>query len=217
MNGSNHAKGTPARQNSSSGDDQKSIHTQGSHKLDDDGTCQHDSHRLSSFDTDGALSMAAKNDAGFLTKTEGTYGFWSPEMCDSKPFSGYAADMWAAGVCLYIFSTGKLPFYNDIPTDLFDIIREAKVPYEGLGLSNTLIDLLKVTMHKDPSVRAGVGDCLKHPFLQVAREKRIRQLSTEFERSRKRKLIVSEEDIRKVRMILFVNTVCTLEPWFLLL
>lgn len=155
---------------------------------------------LSRCETDKALEMRGMANAGLLTKTEGTYCFWSPEMCQSEtPFSGYAADMWAAGVCLYIFVTGRLPFYHEITTELFDLIREGNIPFrDDDELSDTLINLLQTTLHKDPAERAGVGDCLKHPFLQKAREKRILQLSAEFEKSRKRKLIVSEQDIQRV-------------------
>ena len=163
---------------------------------------QHHPTKLTRSDTDSALQMAGMADTGFLTKTEGTWCFWSPEMCSSSNFfSGYASDMWAAGVCLYIFVTGRLPFFSDVPTELFDMIAQATVPYQGLGLSNSLLDLLKVTLEKDPTKRAGVGDCLKHPFLHVARGLRIRQLSAEFRESRSRTLVVGEEDIRKVSLI----------------
>lgn len=126
--------------------------------------------------------------------------FWAPEMCSnsSSYFSGYASDMWAAGVCLYIFVTGKLPFFSEVPTELFEMIAEAKVPYKGLGLSNSLIDLLEKVLEKDPAKRAGVGDCLKHSFLQVARNTRIRQLSEEFAQSRNLSTAVEEDDIKKV-------------------
>ena len=57
-------------------------------------------------DSDAALNMSSRHDKGMLKKTEGTWCFWSPEMCstDSTGFSGYSADLWAAGVCLYIFT-----------------------------------------------------------------------------------------------------------------
>ena len=106
--------------------------------------------------------------------------------------------MWAAGVCLYIFVTGKLPFFSEVPTELFEMIAEANVPYQGLGLSNSLIDLLEKVLEKDPTKRAGVGDCLKHPFLEVARNTRIRQLSEEFAQSRSLNTAVEEDDIKKV-------------------
>lgn len=109
---------------------------------------------LSRYDTDTALEMDGMPQMGTLNQTEGTYCFWSPEMCApeeelgntaSTPgnstttkddatrsphsFSGYASDLWAAGVCLYIFASGRLPFYSDIPTELFPMIYDAHVPY----------------------------------------------------------------------------------------
>ncbi len=152
---------------------------------------------LTRQDTESYLSMSGMSHQGLLTRTEGTWCFWSPEMCQgSRCFSGYAADLWAAGICLYILCTGRLPFYSEVPTELLDQIVDGDVPYAGHGLSNTLVDLLKGTLEKDPSKRAGVGDCLKHPFLQVAREQRIRQLSFEFNRSNRRHIVVGDEDIK---------------------
>lgn len=162
---------------------------------------RHFSSGLTRHDTDTALSMKGMPQHGLMTKTEGTWAFWSPEMCDGsgKAFSGYAADLWAAGVCLYIFVTGKLPFYDEAPAILMEQIRKANVPYEGLGLSNELVDLLKMALHKDPEQRAGVGDCLKHPFLVSPRAQRVQELSVELARSMATNTIVEESDIRAVR------------------
>ena len=154
---------------------------------------------LTRKDTDAALTMRGMewNNSGMLSKTEGTWCFWSPEMCQgSQSFSGYAADMWAAGICLYIFVTGKLPFYSEIPHDLFDMISKAEIDYSNLGLSDSLVELLKMCLEKDPNKRAGVGDCLQHPWLQSAREQRIHQLSAELEKSRQKTVDVTDEDIR---------------------
>jgi serine/threonine protein kinase len=148
-------------------------------------------------DTDAALAMKGMSHHGMLSRTEGTWCFWSPEMCGgSHAFSGYAADMWAAGVCLYIFVTGLLPFYSEIPTELFDQIRKADISYDCFGLSDSLVDLLKKCLDPDPDKRAGVGDCLQHPFLQAAREKRVKELCVELEMSRKRNIVLSEQDIK---------------------
>lgn len=154
---------------------------------------------LTRQDTDRALKMKRMSNDGIITKTEGTIPFWSPEMCRGGHFSGYAADIWAAGVCLYIFVTGKLPFYSTAPMDLMDLIKEAKVPYEGLGLSEHLLELLRMTLEPDPNKRAGVGDCLMHPFLLLARAQRVQQLSAELAKSRNTRVTVSERDIQSVR------------------
>ena len=162
---------------------------------------------LTRHDTDTALEMKCMADTGIMTKTEGTWAFWSPEMCEGKCFSGYAADIWAAGVCLFIFVTGKLPFYNEAPLDLMEQIKEGNVPYDGLELSDSLLELLQITLHKDPTKRAGVGDCLSHPFLLLARAKRIQQLSVEFARSKATDTNVEERDIRAVSRALGVMVV----------
>jgi serine/threonine protein kinase len=152
---------------------------------------------LTRADTDSALSMKTMADTGLITKTEGTWAFWSPEMCEGgRVFSGYAADLWAAGVCLYIFVTGKLPFYNEAPMELLETIRDAVVPYEGLKLSASLQDLLHRTLEKDPTKRAGVGDCLSHEFVLLARAQRIQGLSAELARSKATNTFVSEHDIK---------------------
>ena len=164
----------------------------------------HDSKILSRYDSDTAFSMKKLSNAGMLNKTEGTWCFWSPQMCSGETFSGFAADMWAAGICLYIFVSGKLPFYSEVPTELFKSIQDDDVPLEGMGFSDSLLDLLNATLNKDADERAGVGDCLRHPFLSEAREQRVKQLSVAFDKCRKRNLIVNEDDIRKVSLFWWI-------------
>jgi serine/threonine protein kinase len=158
---------------------------------------------LTRQDTEQALEMKPMAQDGLMTKTEGTWAFWSPEMCvgGGQAFSGYAADIWAAGVCLYIFVTGKLPFYSNYPGELMDMIKEGCVPYDGLGLSENLVELLHMTLHKDPAKRAGVGGCLKHPFLLLPRAQRVQQLSVELAKSKATSTVVEESDIRAVSLI----------------
>jgi serine/threonine protein kinase len=118
-------------------------------------------------------------------------------MCEGgKVFSGYAADLWAAGVCLFIFVTGELPFYAENPCDLFEMIKDASVPYEKHKLSKSLTSLLQMCLQRDPSRRAGVGDCLRHEFLAKARDQRTKELSAEMEKSRTTRVYVSEQDIK---------------------
>jgi len=162
---------------------------------------------LTSSFTESALQLQPMSNTGLLTKTEGTWCFWSPEMCDERggTFSAYSADIWAAGICLYIFVTGKVPFYSDDPSELFESISDDEIDFETLTdsmgeklhLSSKLIRLLRMILTKNPLQRAGVGDLLSHPFLAYARETRMFTLGPEIERSRGKKLYVSEEQIRK--------------------
>ena len=41
-----------------------------------------------------------------MLRTVGTPAFFAPEMCEGRPFSARGADLWALGVCLYIFLFG---------------------------------------------------------------------------------------------------------------
>lgn len=104
-------------------------------------------------------------------------------MCaeNSLLFSGYACDMWAAGICLYIFATGKLPIYSEIPLVLFDMIADADIDFDNMKLSKDLVNILKQILTKDPAVRAGIGDCINHPFCSNARAERTQQLGSEVE------------------------------------
>jgi len=153
--------------------------------------------KLTRFDTESALVMDNKSGSGILKQTEGTYPFYSPEMCKNNTFSGYASDIWAAGICLYIFASGELPFYSDSPIELMRMISKGKVSTKGLGFSKQLKDLLSKVLNKDPTKRAGLGDCLKHDFLREARFERMNILGEKIRRSSSRMLTVDVEDKRQ--------------------
>lgn len=140
--------------------------------------------QISRSESDAAFKMTRMSDKGKLTKTEGTWCFWSPEMCaeNSLVFSGYTCDIWAAGVCLFVFATGSLPFYSEIPLVIFDEIAAAHIDFDNVKASSTLVDMLKKVLEKDPSSRAGLGDCLQHAYCKKAREQRLMELGEEVEK-----------------------------------
>lgn len=45
--------------------------------------------------------------------TSGTFSFLAPECCSGQPYSPFTADVWAAGVTLYCFIVGRLPFAQE--------------------------------------------------------------------------------------------------------
>ena len=53
----------------------------------------------------GAARQCGPDD--IMIRTVGTPAFFSPEMCDGRPYSARGADVWALGVCLYIFVFGE--------------------------------------------------------------------------------------------------------------
>jgi serine/threonine protein kinase len=59
-----------------------------------------------------AHALSGRQRPRYLIKPQGTCGKWlymSPEIYENKlPFDGFAVDMWAAGVILFLMLTGKL-------------------------------------------------------------------------------------------------------------
>lgn len=49
-----------------------------------------------------------------------------PDIVKKLPYSGFAADIWAAGVILYIIYVGKLPFFGEFEVDLNRKIQNGK-------------------------------------------------------------------------------------------
>lgn len=61
--------------------------------------------------------------------TEGTYHFYSPEMCLAEGYAGHdgrKADLWALGVSLWAFLFGSVPFFSADLVHLMEAIEEAK-------------------------------------------------------------------------------------------
>lgn len=76
----------------------------------------------------GVANYADFGSAEFITTdndtlcgTEGTYHFFSPELCDPNvnEYSAKAADIWALGVTLYCMVYNKLPFDADNELEIF--------------------------------------------------------------------------------------------------
>lgn len=49
-----------------------------------------------------------------------------PDIVKKVPYNGFAADIWASGVILYIILVGKLPFFGEFEADLFRKIQSGK-------------------------------------------------------------------------------------------
>ncbi|GMH40079.1 hypothetical protein BSKO_07983 [Bryopsis sp. KO-2023] len=106
-----------------------------------------------------------------MDDTSGTRPFFAPEMCseDGRRFSGKKADVYALGVCLYMFVHGKVPFQSsESVLELFEKIRTKEVDFpdvEGRQLSKPLKNLLKRLLDKNPDTRIGLVETMEDDWV----------------------------------------------------
>lgn len=99
---------------------------------------------------------------------EGTPAFMAPELCSSAyspaEASKFPRDVWALGVCLYCFVTGRLPFLADNVMEMYDKIKNDEPSFDGID-DESLVSLLRGAMEKDPSQRLTLTQIQEHPWV----------------------------------------------------
>uniref|UniRef100_A0A7R9V3Y9 Protein kinase domain-containing protein n=1 Tax=Chlamydomonas euryale TaxID=1486919 RepID=A0A7R9V3Y9_9CHLO len=101
-----------------------------------------------------------------LAWSTGTPAFMAPEMCHGKPYNGFCGDMWALGVCLYMFVFGCTPFAGQKSFQVYDAIQRAPLAFPtNKPISSELQHLLGSLLAKDPTQRCTMEQCLKHPWV----------------------------------------------------
>lgn len=109
-----------------------------------------------------------------LIKPQGTCGKWiymSPEVFrNEEPFDGFAVDMWAAGVILFLMLTGFPPWERACRSDerfhymsggyLVQMLTEWDI-----GLSSDAMDLLQRMLFLDPKDRLSLEQVRAHPWM----------------------------------------------------
>jgi len=119
----------------------------------------------------GDFGVATRMDEDHLVHgTEGTYHFFSPEMC-ARGYCGHdgrRADIWATGVCVWAFLLGTLPYWHKDLAVLMDCIafEEVKWPEPGTSVSQSSCELLAQLLCKDPSKRPLAEELLLQGILQ---------------------------------------------------
>lgn len=118
--------------------------------------------------------LSGRRRSRHLILPQGTCGKWiymSPEIYqNTEPFDGFAVDMWAAGVILFLMLTGFPPWERACPTDerfhymtagyLVQMLTEWEI-----GLTSDAMDLLQRMLFLDPKDRLSLDQVRAHPWM----------------------------------------------------
>jgi len=144
-----------------------------------------------------ATLLAGKRGDGKLTTFLGTLSYASPEILSKQPYLGSCADIFSAGVILFVLVTGKLPYGKAVASDSF-YKNFVNNDYEGFWqmiapkigkVSENFKSLVSLMLSYDPSQRPSINEIKNHAwFIDKCPSKE--SMQKEFE---KRKIIVSEQ------------------------
>lgn len=98
----------------------------------------------------------------------GSAYYVAPEVL--KKQYGPKADIWSAGVILYILLTGVPPFSAGSEKETFAAILQGDIDYSSEpwpSISSSAKDLVKKMLQTDPKQRPSADEILKHPWLIV--------------------------------------------------
>ena len=123
---------------------------------------------------DGGITDVHRGTTRRLMKPQGVCGkhnYMSPEVfANTEPFDGFAIDLWAAGVILYIMLTGFPPYDQASRADQrFDLIINGRLVDQlrnwDIQISDEAGDLLQSMLLLDPRDRLTLADVMAHPWV----------------------------------------------------
>ncbi|GAA0159771.1 non-receptor serine/threonine protein kinase [Lithospermum erythrorhizon] len=116
---------------------------------------------------DFGLSMFFKP-GEILTDMVGSPYYVAPEVLDNR--YGPEADIWSAGVIIYILLSGTPPFWGETEDEIFSEIRHGNIDYSSdpwPNISESSKDLVRRMLERDPKKRITSHEVLCHPWVQV--------------------------------------------------
>lgn len=122
----------------------------------------------------GAIADVTRGTTRRLMRPQGVCGkhnYMSPEVfANTDAFDGFAIDVWAAGVILYIMLTGFPPYDQASRTDQrFDLIINGSLARQlkswDINLSEDAEDLLQNMLQLNPGERLSLAEVMAHPWV----------------------------------------------------
>ncbi|KAA3460124.1 calcium-dependent protein kinase 3-like [Gossypium australe] len=116
--------------------------------------------------TDFGLSVFFKPGDIFKDLVGSAY-YVAPEVLRRR--YGHEADIWSAGVILYILLSGVPPFYGETEQSIFDSILRGNIDFASDPwpfVSNSAKDLVRKMLRHDPKDRLSAVEVLNHPWIR---------------------------------------------------
>ncbi|KAK6947864.1 Protein kinase domain [Dillenia turbinata] len=117
--------------------------------------------------TDFGLSVFFKQGDVFKDLVGSAY-YVAPEVLRRN--YGAEADIWSAGVILYILLSGVPPFWGENEQGIFDAILRGHIDFSSdpwPSISSSAKDLVKKMLRADPKDRLSAVEVLNHPWIRV--------------------------------------------------
>lgn len=113
--------------------------------------------------------------SSFLEEYCGTPQCAPPEIINGIPYVGPEVDIWCLGIILYAMVHGRLPFEDESTKSLNRSIFQAKMGMDE-SLSCELRDLLRKLIEPKRTMRIGMGEIMRHPWVNVTRKEHRRRV-----------------------------------------
>jgi len=118
---------------------------------------------------DFGTSCFCEGDAN-AQKTAGTPPFFSPELCSKESSGTYdsrVVDLWAVGVTIYLWCSGRTPFVAPTVMLLMEAIKQApaQVPAPKEAVVANFRAVIEGLMTRDPQHRLTLNQLRMHPWL----------------------------------------------------
>jgi len=123
----------------------------------------------------GAVTDVSEGSSRVLIASQGQGGnlaYLAPEVvAQERAFDGFAIDLWAAGIILYVMLIGHKPFAWAHKSDAMFVrlaqngmLRE-NLKYWNIELSDDACDLLQNMLWEDKSRRLTLAEVIEHPWI----------------------------------------------------